>query len=118
MQNVSLEDIDISNLKNFLIKLCVVSSRHAERGFAISHFQAQFENLTENSLRDKIKQLEEDLQKAKEERDRALKENRNRIDELNIALMSIKTRIDEVIKAKKEREARTSYLEAKIKRTS
>ena len=72
---------------------------------------------TERALRTKIQQLEHELQQTRKEKNRALTENRNKINELNIALLSIKTQIKEIIHYKKERDKRLRGLERKIIKT-
>jgi len=68
---------------------------------------------TENMLSSKIQKLEEELQQTREEKNRALGENRNRINELNDALVSIKIVIHELLDAKKHR---IRHLERKIRK--
>ena len=102
MQNTSLDHIDHLRLKNFFRKLCIVSVRRAKKGHAASELGTQFDNETERELRIRIKQLEEELRQAVEEKNSALKENRNKIRKLSIALLSIKTEVGRLIKAKEE----------------
>lgn len=117
MQNASLENISLSSLKNFLIKLSTASNRHTKKEH-IAYSETQFENAAKKELIGRIQQLEKELQQAKEERDKALNENRNDINELGIALLSIKARMNEILEAKKERECKIKQLEAKIRRMS
>ncbi len=88
MQNTSLEHIDPSNLKNFFRKLCIVSDRYAEE----NNYP---ETATKEMLRARVQELEEELQLAREEKDKTLEENRNKINELNLAVLSIKTEIND-----------------------
>lgn len=62
----------------------------------------------------KIKELEHELGQVRTERDRALGENKEKIHELNLALLSIKTRMEKFIEHKREREKRIRELENKI----
>src|SRR3989338_8154742 len=109
MQNTSLENINPSNLKNFLIKLSIASSRYAKKGFAASNLE--LENAEEKELRCRIQQLEKELQQTREERDKALEDNRNKISELSNALSSVKTTMIGLLESKKER---VKHLERKI----
>ena len=106
MQNVSMDTINPSNLRNFFEKLCKVSYRHESRG--------KHPIIVEDvKLYSRVKSLENELVKTKEERDQALMENRNKIDELNSALVSMKSIIHELLEAKKNR---IQHLERKIGR--
>ena len=122
MQNASLDDINPSNLKNFFKELCIVNDRYAGRELAVYDRKIEFVQLkkyksshitTEKMLSSKIQKLEEELQQTREEKNRALGENRNRINELNDALVSIKTLIHEMLEAKKQR---IKHLERKIRK--
>lgn len=68
----------------------------------------------ENELIGKISSLERELEQARLERDNALEENKQKIHELNIALLSVKTRMEKLIEHKREREKRIRELEKKI----
>ena len=122
MQNASLDNINPSNLKNFFKELCIVNDRYAGRELAAYNMNLEFGQLkkyksshitTENMLSLKIQKLEEELQQTREEKNRALGENRNRINELNDALVSIKTVMRELLEAKKQR---IRHLERKIRK--
>lgn len=122
MQNASLDNINPSNLKNFFSKLCIVNDRYAGRELAAYNVNIEFGQLkkyksshitTEKMLSSKIQKLEEELQQTREEKNRALGENRNKINELNDALVSIKTVIHELLEAKKQR---IRHLERKIRK--
>ncbi|MFH0868496.1 MAG: hypothetical protein V1831_04235 [Candidatus Woesearchaeota archaeon] len=105
----SFENINPSNLKNFVRKLSAVSGKYPKaKPYKIP------ETATENELRDTIYQLGDELQKTKEERDMAVEDNRNKIDELTNALASVKTTIKDLLEAKKER---VKHLERKIRET-
>jgi len=99
MQN-SLDAINPSDLKDFFRKLSVVSNKHQTSGTP-----------TEKKQQSRIHQLEADLAKTERDRDKALGENRSRINELNDALVSMKTIIHEMLEAKKHR---IQHLERKI----
>ncbi len=122
MQNISLDSINPSDVKDFLRKLSIVNNRYVKKEQAKHDLQAQLEELerykvynteTEHKLRDRLLQLEEELQKVREERDRALVENRNKIDELSNSLTSVKTVVKELLQDKKEK---IKHLEKKIKK--
>ena len=92
-----------------------VSERASHRSLS-GGVSSLFDNETERELRIRIKQLEEGLRKAVEEKGSSLKENRNKIHELSIALLSIKAEAGRLIEAKEERERRISHIEKRIKR--
>ena len=105
MQNISLDDIDASNLKNFFRKLCSVSSKYED---------TSLDKSTKDILRVRIKQLEEELQQAIEENNKILKDNRRKINELNFSLLSIKAKVNELLQDRKRRDIRIRSLERKI----
>ena len=104
MENVSLDNINPSGLKDFVKKLSVVSTRHENK----TELSGTAE---EGKIQSRIHQLEEALAKTQRDRDKALGENRSRINELNDALVSMKTIIHEMLEAKKHR---IRHLERKI----
>ncbi|HJO02252.1 MAG: hypothetical protein QGI89_00695 [Candidatus Woesearchaeota archaeon] len=110
MQNISLDHTDIANLKNFFRKLCLVSTRYTKK-------DKSTETATKEMLKIRVLELEEEVHKAKEERDKALEENKNKINQLNGALISVKIKMNELLQAKKEKEIRTRNLERKIRKT-
>ena len=73
---------------------------------------------TKEMLRARVQELEKELRQIREEKDSALKENRDKINELNIDLLSIKTKINELLQAKKEKEMRVKNLEIKLRKNS
>jgi len=108
MQNISLDNINPSDLKDFFKNLSVVSTKHEHE----HEHQHQISGTpTEKKLQSRIHELEADLAKTKRDRDHALGENRSRIKELNDALVSMKTIIHEMLEAKKHR---IRHLERKI----
>ena len=124
MENISFDKINPSSLKNLFRKLCMVSNWYAKKNNInsnLSHSEKvkkhyNLDTATGKKLKARIQQLEEDLLKTSEERDAALEENRDRIKELEVALLSIKTKIEKMILAKKEKEKRIKYLERDISR--
>ncbi|KKS24570.1 MAG: hypothetical protein UU82_C0003G0002 [Candidatus Nomurabacteria bacterium GW2011_GWC2_41_8] len=109
MQNTSLDNISISNLKNFLIKLSV-ANKYAKKDFATGNLELK--NSAEKELRIMIQQLKEELEQTREEKDNALEDNKNKIRELSNALSSIKTAMTEMLEARQER---VKHLERKIR---
>jgi len=127
----SFEHLDNSQVKRFLKQLCVVINRPKQSHHVVSKPIVK-SNLSkkpdlkqtkeliyhdprvEDEFKTRIHFLEEALEKTKQERDNALEENKIQIRELNLALLSIRTRMSEFIKAKNEREKRVEYLEKRI----
>lgn len=104
----SLDNINPSNLKKFFRELCIIYSRHPTIEQIPQPNTLNLDNLkkyrnsyvtTENMLKSKIQQLEEELQLTKEEKSKALEENKRRIDNLSDELMSIKNRVQNLIKS-------------------
>ncbi|MBN4049132.1 hypothetical protein JYT91_00775 [archaeon AH-315-M20] len=126
MQQYPLEHINPSQVKNFFRSLCVVSNRYAHKEQAVSHRHItklkkhpkikESEAVIEKELEVKINQLEQELHQTKQERDKAVDENKKQIHELNVALLSIKTRMNEILEHKKEREKIVRELERKIRK--
>ena len=106
MQNVSMDNKNPSNLRNFFEKLCKLSYRHENKGKPPI-------TVEDVKLYSRVHSLENELTITKEERDQALTENRSKIDELNSALVSMKSIIHEMLEAKKNR---IQHLERKIGR--
>jgi len=111
MQNISLDNIDASNLKSFFRKLCIESSGYENK-------DASLENATKGILKVRVEQLEEELQKSIEQKNKILKENRSKINELNFALMSIKAKMNELLQVRKRRDVRIRSLERKINKSN
>ena len=78
----------------------------------------KFQSENPAELRQYIQELEEQLREAKQERDSAVQENRARISDLNMALLSVKTKMESYFHAKMERERRIRDLEKKINQKS
>ena len=106
MQNISFDNISPSDMKDFLKKLSVVSNRHANEDKISGTAE-------ERKLHTRIYELEKELQKTKKERDEAVEENRIKINELNDALVSMKTLIHKLLEDKKQR---IRHLEGKIRK--
>jgi len=114
-QYPSWDDISHSNLKKFVRKLCIVINRSSEKEHYADDLGIPLNEVsTEKGLKAKIQHLEEELKQTKKEKDKALNENKKQIDELNLALLSIKTQIKEIIHYKKEKNKRLRSLEKKI----
>ena len=112
MQNISLENINSLNIQDFFRKLSVVYNRKISPR-CISRDEISKAVAEEEKLQVKIHNLEEELCKTTWERDRALGENRDKINELNEALVSMKRLIHELLESKKQR---IRHLESKIRR--
>ena len=114
-QYPSWSDISHTNLKKFVRKLSTITQRSTEKENYAHDTGMPLKNVsTEKVLKAKIQHLEKDLKQTKIEKDEALNENKKKIDELNIELLSIKTQIKEIIHYKKERNKRLKSLEKKI----
>ena len=105
-----LDTDDIPRLKSKINEVIESERRILRRN------QQESAGKTESAGR--IHQLEHELEQVKIERDRALEENKEKIHELNIALLSIKTRMENLIEHKREREKRIRELEKKISKKS
>jgi len=117
-QYPSWNEISNSNLKKFVRKLCIVINRSTEKEHYADELGIPLDEVsTEKGLKAKIQHLEEELKQTKIDKDKALNENKKKIDELNLALLSIKTQIKEIIHYKKERNKRLKSLEKKIIKT-
>jgi len=110
MQNISLDSIDASNLKNFFRKLCIASSSYENEDTSL-------ENATKDMLKVRVNQLEVELKKEIESKNKVLEENSNKINELNFSLLSIKAKMNELLQARKNRDIRVRSLENKINKT-
>tara|TARA_Y100000310_G_scaffold241784_1_gene245864 strand:- start:26787 stop:27200 length:414 start_codon:yes stop_codon:yes gene_type:complete len=122
-QYVSFEGIDKPHINNLFKKLVLIgnglakkSSYIAKLGIQPKHYEGPYSK-SEEILRAKINELEEDLLKTSEERDAALEENRRRIDDLNLALLSVKEGLGKIISDKRKKEKRIRLIEEKINET-
>lgn len=122
-QHISLDNIDPLKVKALFRKLCMVGGGYAKKehyihdlGIEPKKYEGPY-TPAERALRVKIQQLEQELQQTRKEKDNALTENKNKISELNIELLSIKTKIKELIHYKKERDRKMRNLEKKIIKT-
>jgi DNA repair exonuclease SbcCD ATPase subunit len=80
---------DIYQLKTKINKILKTRKRLSEH--------RNLEGAGEKQLRKKIHQLENELDRVKEERDTAQKENKDKIVEMNSAISSLKTRMSEIV---------------------
>lgn len=122
-QGVSFGNADPLKVKALLRKICIVSGGYAKKegyiyelGIVPKKFEGPYTS-AEKVLRSKIEQLENELKQAREEKNKAVNENRSRINELNMALLSVKTSIRELIHYKQERDRKMRKLEMKIIKT-
>ena len=122
-QNISFDNLSPLKVKNFFKKACIASRKFSgDYSYANEVLSEPKEDLSkynpqERVLRKKIQDLEQELKKTKQEKEQAENENRKKIDELNVALSSIKNEIKELIHYKKERNKKLRNLEKKIIRT-
>lgn len=79
-----------------------------------------FENQDEliNQLQEKINYLEDQLSKVKEQRDSAIFENKQQIQQVRSYLSKMRTRMEVFFKAKEKRDKRIKELEQKVIRTA
>lgn len=125
-----LENIHPSQIKDFFREICKITISQQKKYHQFSHqniklqkekeipFQkykkGKFQSENVDELKQHIKELEQQLQETKQERDRAIEQNRNKISDLNLALLSIKTKTEELLHIKRQRERRITDLEKKI----
>lgn len=126
-----LHGITPSQVKIFFRQICKTSSRRLRKTVTeepkkdfrrekliFSYLDSK--NPKENELKKKIHQLEEELMDIKRERDAAINENRQQIDDINISILSIKSKLINHIEEKKTKasgkEKRLKELEERINR--
>ena len=107
-----MENIKPSDIKYFFRKLSAAYYRHVSPR-CVSRDDVSKAMIEDRKLQAKIHNLEEELCKTTGERDRALSENRDKINELNEALVSMKALIHGLLESKKQR---VRHLERKIRR--
>ena len=121
--SISFNDAKLPNARKLLKSICIISRGYAEKdqlmhkiGIEPKKYEGPY-TATEAALSARIRQLEEDLLKTSEERDSALEENKAKIDELRIDLLSLRESIKKIIKSKLAKEKRLRQLEEKIEDT-
>ena len=121
--SISFNDAKLPNARKLLKNICIISRGYAEKdqlmhkiGIEPKKYEGPY-TATEAALSARIRQLEEDLLKTSEERDSALEENKAKIDELRIDLLSLRESIKKIIKSKLAKEKRLRQLEEKIEDT-
>ena len=118
--DVSFSHASPSKIKGIFKKLSAISDSYSDKEHYFDDFginPKKYEGpytQAEKVLRARINQLEEDLLKVSEERDVALEENRKRLDELNISLLSVRENLEKLRKVKEKKEKRIRQLEEKI----
>ena len=115
-QHPSWNDVNHSNLKKFIRKLDIVIDRHAEKEDYAHDLGISDTGSTEDILRSKVHQLEDELKQTKKDKEIALMENKKKIDELNMAVLSIKAKLKEIIPYKKERNSQKRLKNSKYSR--
>ena len=119
-QDISFSNVNSSKIKSFFRKLSAISDSYYDKEHYINDFGIQAKKYegpytqAEIPLRNRIKQLEEDLLKVSEERDIALEENKRKIDEINVTLLAVRENLEKLRKAKERKEKRIRQLEEKI----
>ena len=119
-----------SQTKDFFRHLCLISLRYAKKYhskelasseerhlMAVPAKKYKSENLQTNDasmLKARINELENLVEQIRNERDSVIEQNRKKIDELNLALLSVKSKTEELLHAKRLKERRTRELEKKI----
>ena len=121
MENaISFEGIKTSNAKNLLKKICVITCGSEEKSNFLHDLNIEPKSYSgpytksEQALKTKIIQLEQDLLKTSHQRDMALEENRRRVDELKMSLISVKETLRKIIRVKSRKDKRIRMLEEKI----
>jgi len=110
MHNISLNDISASEIKSFFTKLALVNKRYSEKDDIPS-------TGSKDMLKTRIHELEEELEQTKQEKNHATIENQKKIDELTVQLLSLKSIVENLVQAKRERLERLKHLERKINRS-
>ena len=119
-QYISFNGANSSKIKSFFKKLSAISDSYYDKEHYVGDFGIQAKKYegpytqAEIPLRNRIKQLEEDLLKVSEERDIALEENKRKIDEINVTLLAVRENLEKLRKAKERKEKRIRQLEEKI----
>ena len=121
--SVSFNDAKLPNARKLLKSICVIGRGYAEKeqlihkiGIEPKKYEGPYTQ-TESALRQRIEQLEEDLLKTSEERDSALEENKAKIDELRMELLSLREAIKKMLREKLAKEKRLRQIEEKIEDT-
>lgn len=122
-QDIPFNNLSPLKVKNLFRKLSIASGSYSKSKNYTGNISTQAEeelrqySPTEKALMEEIKDLKQELQETREEKDRALDGNGKKIDELNLALSLIKSEIKQLIQYKKERNSRLRDLEKKIVNT-
>jgi hypothetical protein len=124
MQNfVSFSDSNPMLARRLLKNICIISEQNKDKkeyvqhlGIVPKHYSGPYSQ-TEIALKARILQLEEDLLKTSEERDSALEENRQKVEELNLSLLSVKEELHKIKLSRARKELRFKQLEDKIDKT-
>jgi len=137
--------INSDAMKDFFIKLCVVSKRYSDKHLAADNLDkhlskldskkisrkeigelknkikkvlsverkilrgGNFESSREHDLLKKISRLEKSLASMKIERDNAVVKNNKRIEDLSLALSSIRGKLNRMVEEKLKREKKFDY---------
>ena len=97
-------------------KILLVRARKSRtsRIDSIKNIKTKNLDMDHEILRQKVDDLEQLLQRTRQERDEAISKNKSQIEELSNALLAIRSRIHVLMDEKKNRELRMKQLEEKI----
>ena len=127
---MELDYIHPSRIKDFFRNICAISPRYVKKNHPIESAGSGERHLTvvpvkkykkeslktndANQLKSKINELEEHIEHLTLERDTAIEKNKAKIDDLTLSLLSIKTKVQDLLHLKSMRERRIRELENKI----
>ena len=127
---MELDYIHPSRIKDFFRHICAISSRYVKKNHPREFVNSEERHLTvipvkkykkeslktndANQLKSKISELEEHIEQLTLERDTAIEKNKAKIDDLTLSLLSIKTKVQDLLHLKSMRERRIRELEHKI----
>ena len=127
---MELDYIHPSRIKDFFRHICAISPRYVKKSHPREFASSDERHLTvvpvkkykkeslktndANQLKSRINELEERIEHLTLERDTAIEKNKIKIDDLNLALLSIKTKVQDLLHLKSMRERRIRELEHKI----
>ena len=126
---MELDYIHPSRIKNFFRHICAISLRYVKKShakefvnseqklpavFSKKYKKESLKTDDANQLKARINELEEHIEQLTLERDKAIEKNKAKIDDLNLALLSIKTKVQDLLHLKSMRERRIRELEHKI----
>ena len=127
---MELDYIHPSRIKDFFRHICAISPRYVKKNHPREFVNSKERHLTvipvkkykkeslksndANQLKSRINELEEHIEHLTLERDTAIDKNKAKIDDLTLSLLSIKTKVQDILHLKGMRERRIRELEHKI----